>query len=116
LWNKPAQGVTFNVIGNTTYTLTGGVNYSASGGMVATLGNLITSYNLFSNKDEIQVDYLIMGPGGINKSDSQAKANQLIQPCIETRKDCVAVISPHRAAVVDITNSDTQTNNHYSIL
>jgi hypothetical protein len=110
LWNKPAQGVTFNVIGNTTYTLTGGVNYSASGGMVATLGNLITSYNLFSNKDEIQVDYLIMGPGGINKSDSQAKANQLIS-IASNRKDCVAVISPHRADVVDITNTDTQTNN-----
>jgi hypothetical protein len=109
-WNRDAQGVTFNVIGNTSYTLTGGVDYSASNGMTATLGNLITSYNLFSNRDEIQVDYLICGPGLANKTDSQAKANQLIA-IAESRKDCIAVISPHRADVVDVTNTTTQTNN-----
>jgi hypothetical protein len=109
-WNRDAQGVTFNVIGNTSYTLTGGVDYSASNGMTATLGNLITSYNLFSNRDEIQVDYLICGPGLSNKSQSQAKANQLIS-IAESRKDCVAVVSPHRADVVDVTNTTTQTNN-----
>ena len=109
-WNRDAQGVTFNVIGNTSYTLTGGVDYSASNGMTATLGNLITSYNLFSNRDEIQVDYLICGPGLANKTDSQAKANQLIS-IAESRKDCVAVVSPHRADVVDVTNTTTQTNN-----
>jgi hypothetical protein len=109
-WNRDAQGVTFNVIGNTSYTLTGGADYSASNGMTATLGNLITSYNLFSNRDEIQVDYLICGPGLANKSQSQAKANQLIA-IAESRKDCIAVISPHRADVVDITNTTTQTNN-----
>jgi hypothetical protein len=109
-WNRSAQGVTFNVIGNTTYNLTGGVDYSASGGMTAALGDLITSYNLFANKDEIQVDYLICGPGLTNKADSQAKANQLIS-IAEQRKDCIAVVSPHRADVVDITNTTTQTNN-----
>lgn len=109
-WNRDAQGVTFNVIGNTSYTLTGGVDYSASNGMTATLGNLITSYNLFSNRDEIKVDYLICGPGLANKTDSQAKANQLIA-IAESRKDCVAVVSPHRADVVDVTNTTTQTNN-----
>lgn len=109
-WNRDAQGVTFNVIGNASYTLTGGVDYSASNGMTATLGNLITSYNLFSNRDEIQVDYLICGPGLANKSQSQAKANQLIA-IAEARKDCVAVISPHRADIVDVTNTTTQTNN-----
>ena len=109
-WNRDAQGVTFNVIGNTSYTLTGGVDYSASNGMTATLGNLITSYNLFSNRDEIQVDYLIGGPGLTDKSESQAKANQLIS-IAELRKDCVAVVSPHRADVVDVTNTTTQTNN-----
>ena len=109
-WNRNAQGITFNVIGNTTYNLTGGVDYSASNGMTATLGDLTTSYNLFSNKDQIQVDYLIGGPGLGNKSDSQAKANYLIS-IAEQRKDCIAVISPHRADVVDVTNSGTQTNN-----
>ena len=98
------------MIGNATYTLTGGVDYSATGGMTATLGNLITSYNLFKNKDEIAVDYLIMGPGLGNKEDSQAKAGRLIS-IAGARKDCMAVISPHRADVVNITNTDTQTDN-----
>ena len=109
-WNRNAQGITFNVIGNNTYTLTAGADYSATGGYQATLGNLITSYNLFKNKDEIQVDYLIMGPGLSDKAQSQAKANRLIS-IAGARKDCMATISPHRTDVVDVTNTDTQTDN-----
>jgi len=108
LWNQDAQSRTYSAIGNVTYTLSGGNNYT--NGMTATLGNLITAYNLFSNRDEVQVDYLIMGPGLGNKFESQAKANHLIS-IANQRKDCIAVISPHRADVVDITNSDTQTDN-----
>jgi len=110
LWGLNAQDVTFGAIGNKTYTLTGGVDYSASGGMKPTLGDLVNSYNLFSNKDEIQVDYLIMGPGFDNQADSQAKAQYLIS-LAETRKDCVATIGPHRGDLIGITNTTTQTNN-----
>ncbi len=114
-WNQLAQGITFSALGNVTYALGGGVDYSASNGMTATLGNLFTSYNLFANQDEIAVDYLIMGPGLGNKFESQAKANQLIS-IANNRKDCIAVISPHRADLIQgdggpITNSDTQTDN-----
>ena len=110
LWNLNAQDKTFSALGNVSYNLSGGVDYSVIGGMQATLGDLITAYNLFSNRDEIAVDYLIMGPGLSNKFESQAKANQLIS-IANGRKDCVAVISPHRLDVVDITNADTQTDN-----
>ena len=113
LWNQDAQSVTFSAVGNLTYTLRGGKDYSGTnnvGGMTATLGDLITSYRLFSNRDEIAVDYLIMGPGFNNKIDSQAKAQELIS-LAEQRKDCIAVISPHRTDVVDVSNTDTQTNN-----
>jgi phage tail sheath protein FI len=51
-----------------------------------------------------------MGPGLAEKSDSQAKANQLIS-IAEQRRDCMAVISGHRADIVNITNSNTQTDN-----
>ncbi len=110
LWGQNAQGVTFAGIGNKTYTLAGGVNYSASGGMSATLANLVTAYNLFANKDEIAIDYLINGPGLSVEAESQAKANQLIS-IAESRKDCIAVISPHRENVVNLTNTSTQTTN-----
>ena len=49
-------------------------------------------------------------PGCSVETDSQAKANKLISIANE-RKDCVAVISPHRANVVDLTNTTTQTDN-----
>ena len=110
LWGQNAQGITFSAIGNKTYNLSGGVSYSAAGGSATTLGDLQTSYNLFSNKDEIQVDYLIMGPGLTSKSDSQAKAGYLIS-LAEGRKDCVAVIGPHKADLVGVTNNTTQTTN-----
>ena len=84
--------------------LTGGLDYQLGGGMTAELGDLITGYGYFDNKDEIEIDYLIMGPGLANKSESQAKANYLISIANE-RKDCVATISPHRADIVNVNNN-----------
>ena len=119
-WGIDAQGVDFNVIGNKTYTLSGGDDYSVGGSVVssgstfngfsATVGDLMTSYNEYSNKDKEEVDYLIMGPGGDTVQDSQAIANKVIS-IANNRKDCVAVVGPHRADLVGITNSDTQTDN-----
>ena len=70
LWGQNAQGITYAALGNVGYGFSGGVDYSATGGMKATLGDLITSYNLFKNKEEVAVDYLIMGPSinGIEES------------------------------------------------
>jgi hypothetical protein len=110
LWGQSAQGVTFAAIGNKTYTLAGGVDYSASGGMKATLGDLMTSYNLFSNKDDVQADYIIMGPSMDARTDTQAKAGFLISLATQ-RKDCVATIGAHKADLVGVTNTTTQTTN-----
>jgi hypothetical protein len=110
LWGQSAQGVTFAAIGNKTYTLAGGVDYSASGGMKATLGDLMTSYNLFSNKDDVQADYIIMGPSMDAPTDSQAKAGFLIS-IANQRKDCVATIGAHKSDLVGQTNTTTQTTN-----
>ena len=110
LWGQETQGVTFSSIGNKTYTLAGGVDYSSNGGMEASLGDLSTAYDLFSNKDEIAVDFLINGPGLGSEDLSQAKANKLIA-IAEDRKDCIAVISPHRGGVVNVSNTTNQTNN-----
>ena len=117
LWRQKAQDVTFSAIGNVTYALGGGEDYSSgvpeigsNGRMEATLGNLVTGYGLFQNKDEIQVDYLIMGPGLGDKNLSQAKANYLIS-LANSRKDCMAVIGPHRNDLVNETNTDVQTDN-----
>jgi len=110
LWGQNAQDTTYSAIGNVTYTLSGGVDYSSSGGMKCTLGNLITSYNLFANKDDVQVDYLIMGPGFDSREDTQAKASSLIS-IADQRKDCIATVGPHRTDLIGITNTTTQTTN-----
>ena len=74
------------------------------------LGKLNIAYDLFANETEVDVDYLIMGPGLENLQESQAKANKLISIAGD-RKDCIATISPHRESVLDSTNSGTQTDN-----
>jgi len=117
LWGQKAQDNTFSAIGNITYSLGGGSDYSSvipapgqNGGMTATLASLKTSYNKFENKDEIAVDYLIMGPGLGARDLSQAKANSLIT-IAGNRKDCVACVGPHRSDLVGITDTGTQTTN-----
>ena len=110
LWGLDAQGVTFSALGNVNYTFAGGVDYSATGGMKAELSSLITAYGFFANKDEIQVDYMIMGPGCATQAESQAKANYVIS-LANDRKDCVATVGPHRTDLVGLTNTNTQTDN-----
>ena len=119
VWGQSAQGISFSVIGNKTYTLDGGLDYTSStgvsgGGFNAQLSDLTTSYDLFRNKENIDVDFLINGPGLGSKEESQAKANYLID-IAEARQDAVAVISPYRSAVVgsnlNNTSAATQTTN-----
>ena len=110
LWGLDAQGVTYSALGNVNYTFAGGVDYSATGGMKAELSSLITAYGFFANKDEIEVDYMIMGPGCATEAESQAKANYVIS-LAESRKDCVATVGPHRTNLVGLTNTTTQTDN-----
>jgi len=109
-WGQNAQSVVFSAIGNKSYSLSGGKDYGTSGvGFAATLDGLQTSYNLFSNEAEEEIDFLIMGPGLDSRLKSQAKANQLIS-IAEQRKDCIAVISPHRDDIVGVTDSTVVDN------
>ena len=102
LWNQTAQAKKFASIGNHVYNLQGGANHSSGNGFQASVGEIQTAYNLFRNKDEVAVDYLIGGPGFSGLSDSQSKASYLMAIANE-RKDCMAVISPdkNRAGNVD---------------
>jgi len=110
-WNSNTQGVTFSVNGNQGYTLTGGENYSASGGYGATLANVVSGYEKFKNQAEYDINFLIQGPsGGASMQESQAKANYLIS-LAELRKDCIACISPHKSGLINVSNTDTQTDN-----
>jgi hypothetical protein len=110
--SQPAAGVNFGCFGNKSYSLSNGFDYSsATGGMAVTLGDVINSYEIFRNPAEYDINFLIAGPdGGVTTFESQAKANRLID-IAENRKDCIACISPRKSGVVNITNSDLQTDN-----
>lgn len=110
--SQPAAGVNFGCFGNKSYSLSNGFDYSsANGGMAASLGDVINSYEVFRNPAEYDINFLIAGPdGGVTIFESQAKANRLID-IAENRKDCIACISPTKSGVLNITNSDLQTDN-----
>jgi len=112
-----AQDKQFLAIGNVTYNLLGGNDYESTGGdgYKADLGKLITGYGLFSNKDEVEADFLIMGPGCADESQSQAKANYIIS-LANARKDCMATIGAHRTNLIaaaggTLLTSEQQTDN-----
>jgi len=110
VWDRDAKDSTFSSVGKVVYDLGKGKNYTTQGNLKSTLGDVIESYELFNNKEDVAVDYLLMGPGLDSLNDSQAKANKLIS-IADGRKDCIAVVSPHRASVVDLSNPVVQTNN-----
>lgn len=76
-------------------SLTGGVD---SGTL--TTAEVATGFDLFEDTDTIQVDFLI-APGMANASDQATVVNDLAGIAGTTRKDCVVVTSPDRAAVVN---------------
>lgn len=111
-WGQQTSGVNFGVVGATSFVFASGYDYSsATGGYDVSLSDVLTGYEVFRNPSEISLNFLICGgSGGDTIFESQAKANRLID-IAEARKDCVATISPHRAGVIGVTNSDTQTSN-----
>lgn len=112
-WGSEADGVSFNVIGNKSFTLTGGKDYSGSGnigGLAADLDSLVVAYDRFTSDTDSDIRFLLQGGASLGKEEEQAKANKLIQ-IAETRKDCIAFISPYREATVNVTSTTDQLNN-----
>jgi hypothetical protein len=111
-FSELAKDNSFNVIGNRSFTLNGGTNYSEDSfsGYNSGLSEILNAYELVRNPSEYSINYLIAGSmGGVSSFEAEAKANTLIN-IAEQRKDCIATISPPRDGLVDITNSNDQTN------
>jgi hypothetical protein len=102
-WDQDAEDVSFAAIGNYQASLAGGLDYGGKSSIETTdalkvsVGDLSTGYDLLSNKDAYELDFLIMGSGAHGREATQALANKLIS-IAEIRKDCVACISPWRGA------------------
>jgi len=90
----------------TTFSTDGNVqNNSLTGGLDGTAldaDDKIVGYDLFASAEDVDVSFLLGG-----NADS-VLAIHLITNIAESRKDCIAVISPERADVVGTANSATK--------
>jgi hypothetical protein len=123
-WDQDGGEVNFGLSGVVTSSLAGGTNYgdktdyTTSGALTSGVDDLITGYGLFENKEEIEVDFILMGAAHHPKEQSQALAEKYLQ-LLKRGKDAVAFISPYRqaflndgtAGTVTVNNIDTMTNN-----
>ena len=91
---------------------TGEMDFALTGGTddyAATVGELGSAFELFDDADTVDINLLIGGamPAG---TDGVTHATKLID-IAEKRKDIVAFISPRRADVVNVADSNTATTN-----
>jgi len=74
-----------------------------------TAANYITGYDLFSDKDTVQVDFLV-APGSTDSADNKTIVDSLITTASSTRKDCVVVNSPAYNSVIGQSDPVSKTN------
>ena len=90
-------------VDKTVYVLGGGVD-----NLSATLGEIQIGYQKFIDENVEDLDYVLQGPSMYNEDDSIAKANFIIS-IAESKRDCMAFISPPRYASLDPLNAEVIT-------
>ena len=109
----PAGRTTVGSKNNATfyYRLSGGVDYSISGGLYSvTNTSLATAYELAEDPESQTVDFILTGPAGADDAAAIAKVTSLVN-IAEERRDCMVFVSPRRANVIGVTNTTTATTN-----
>ena len=64
-------------------------------GATPTNGDYITGYDLFKNPEDVDISFIL------GAASNSTRAIHLINNIAESRKDCIAIISPERADVVN---------------
>lgn len=105
-WNtNTADNLNYHCIGSYTNVLSGGKNYDGgtsienSTSLSASLANLSAGYELLTNTEEYDVDFILMGSASYGKEVSQALASKIIAVA-EERKDAIAFISPYKEGLL----------------
>ena len=96
-WGSNASGVTFTAA--TTIVDTQRLSTGADGNAI-TNGERLLSYDKFKDADSVDVNLLIEGPPTISGAADIVLANHMTD-IVNGRKDCLAFLSPERAAVVN---------------
>ena len=112
-----AAGTNWGTDTTTTYTAVNTVTVvSMSGGTddySVTAGELKLAYQLFEDTENLDINLVLSGPssGVADTAAAMDTHGTMLTDLVELRKDCVAFISPYRAATVNIASSITQTAN-----
>ena len=116
-WGSAAAGITFDSANGQRNPFTASLSAGADG--TITTGSITSAYAYFANPDAIDISLIISGPG------DATVASYLISSIAETRKDCMAFLSPTKASVVNnsgseatavITYRNSLTSSSYSVL
>jgi phage tail sheath protein FI len=94
-WGRPLANTSYYVQGTNSFNLTGGSDD------VPSTANTQTAYGLFANADETNVSLVITGDAPI------ATQQYVIDNLVNSRKDCLAFISPPSANVVNQAGNET---------
>ena len=95
-WGLPLANTTYFTSNTTsTYALTGGADDAPS------TANTQTAFSLFQNGDEVDISLVLTGDAGI------ATQQYVIDNIVNTRKDCLAFISPPSANVINQAGNET---------
>tara|TARA_B100000424_G_scaffold131871_1_gene100050 strand:- start:3023 stop:5026 length:2004 start_codon:yes stop_codon:yes gene_type:complete len=78
-----------------------------------TAGELQLGYDKFSDTESLDINLVLGGPSGgvADTKDGQDTHVTMLTDLVEKRKDCVAFVSPYRAATVNVTSNITQADN-----
>ena len=99
-WGVGGTGTTFTAV-----TAVSNVSLaSGANGTAGTTAQLKTAYEKYTDAETVDVNLIIAGKGNATHIDN-------LVTIAENRKDCVVFASPERSDVVNIANSETQTNN-----
>lgn len=103
-WGGDASSHFASLTSPVSVALTGGVSDNTAG---VTVGKRMIGYEVFSRAEAIDVSLVIV-PGLDSQDDQQALANYVIENVVNARKDCIALISPPRNAVVNNKGNELQ--------
>ena len=99
-WGVGGTGTTFTAV-----TAVSNVSLAAgNNGTAGTTAQLKTAYEKYTDAETVDVNLIIAGKGTATHIDN-------LVTIAESRKDCVVFASPERSDVVNVSNSETQTNN-----
>jgi hypothetical protein len=110
-WNTVTENNTvFKCLGAETYSLSGGKNYDGqtsldnNASLVSSLADLSSGYDLLTNTEQYDTDFILMGSAAYDKETAQALASKIISVA-EQRQDAIACISPYRNSMLNLSGT-----------